>query len=265
MNTASTSTAEPSASSLSDLVTERPDWESAPDVQITCPHCKTTHWHNKWLASIFPNTPCDPCSESYKARLEESAYQDTISTTKDFLDTFLPVSLQNTDPDKIPDQSAMKKTLAWKPNTSGKGLTLTGPSRSGKTRSLALLLKRLVEKHHLQPMTFFPGEFHVELIEHIRSERNYKRWRNKISSTPILAIDDLFAETLTPRTESAYFEILDSRINNALPTFFTTQFNAKDAANLFNSKNRANAFLNRLNENTTIIPFANQSIFPIKH
>ena len=251
-------------STLSELVEDYPDWENAPQVRISCPHCETTHWHNQMLASIFPDTPCDACADTYKARLDENTYQGTISTTKDFLDAFLPVSLQDTDPDKIPDQSALAKTLAWSPNKHGKGLTLTGPSRSGKTRSLSLLLKTIALDSKKTPQTYFPGEFHTDLIQKLRSEQNYKHWRQSLSRTPFLAIDDLFAEPLTPRTEAAYFEILNSRMNNYMPTFFTTQYTAQQAADLFSSKTRAVAFFNRLQEATTIIPFKPQSAFPLK-
>ena len=104
-------------------------------------------------------------------------------------------------------------------------------------------------------MIFFPGQFHVELLENLRSERNYRRWRKQVTHSPALILDDLFAETLTPRIESAYFEIIDSRMTHNNPTFITTQFIASDAAKLFQSPNRGNAFLARLKEATTIIPF----------
>ena len=240
--------------SLASLVNDHPDWENSPKAQVNCPHCGNTHWHNQSLASVFKETPCDPCADAYSTRLGGNPYDDPIQTTQSILDALLPPSFRDTDPSLL-DQDTLSRTLAWKPNNQGIGLYLVGPSRSGKTRTICLLAKQLVEEHNLTPRIYFPGQFHVDLLENIRSERNYRIWRNSTHNAPILILDDLFAETLTPRIESAYFELIDSRMNQRLPTFITTQFIASDAAKLFSSPHRGLAFLARLKESTSVIPF----------
>jgi len=235
---------------LSELVSDHPDWENAPKTQVTCPHCENTHWHNGLLASIFHNTPCDPCSKAYNARLESEVYDDPIQTQQSIIATLLPPALIDTDPSRIPP--LLEPVLNWKPNPRGIGLWIAGDTRTFKSRSLALLIKRLVEER-TPVTTFFHGAFHDDLLDCIRSSRSLRKWKRKIASIPVLAIDDLFATKLTEHAESTIFEILDSRVHAYLPTIVTTQATKAEAKRMFASNKRHEAFYARIKEYFTLV------------
>jgi len=256
MHSTSEPTKEPSPvseslpTSLSSLVNDHPDWENSPKVQINCPRCGNTHWHNQSLASVFKESPCDPCSSAYSTRLGDNPYDDPIQTTQSILDTLLPPSFRDTDPFRIPP--LLQPVLKWKPNPKGIGLWITGDTRTFKSRSLSLLIKRLTEEN-VPVTTFFHGAFNDELLDVIRSSRSLRAWKRKTSSVPVLAIDDLFATKLTEHAESSIFEIIDSRIHSYLPTLVTTQVTSKEAKLIFASHKRHEALFARIKESFTLV------------
>jgi len=239
--------------SFTELVTEFPHWEDAPMTQVSCPHCLKTHYHNKMLATLFPDTPCDPCAESYNA--QGSVYDSDpslapVQTLQALLAPLLPLALIDTDPAKIPPR--LKPITDWAPNSKGIGLWITGDTRTFKSRSLALLIKKLAQDKH-KITTFFHGAFHDDLLHCIRSSKSLRDWKRKITSIPILAIDDLFATKLTEHAESTIFEILDARIHSYLPTLVTTQITKTEAKRMFASNKRHEAFFARIKEYFTLV------------
>jgi len=228
-------------SSLLELVTDFPDWEKGPEVKVECPECGTSHQHNKYLAAVYKETVCDDCASVYAVdRAKEVEFKIPNKAEE-----HIPKLYLDTDPNRLP--YAQRYAVENWSKAKGRGLWLVGDTRTGKTRTLCLLLKKLIDEGE-SVRVFFHGAFGDDLMEVMRSERSYKKWKREIATAPILAIDDLFANKLTERAESSLFEILDERIAYDRPTFVTTQVAKQDAAKVFHSKTRHLAFFARIKE-----------------
>ena len=228
------------------------DWEAGDDVQVTCPECQGTFLHNEHLNRIFPNTHCDDCCESVMAKKVAEANAVNPVSMQDKITSTIPRIHLDTELERLP-YPQRQQVLNWEA-TQAKGLWLVGHTRTGKTRSLCMLIEKLIRAGH-EVDAHFHGRFTDDLLEVIRSERSFKAWKNKISRVPVLAIDDLFSNKMTERSEASLFEILDERISWERPTLVTTQVTAKDAQERFHSAKRCHAFFARVKEFFTIVPF----------
>ena len=203
--------------------------------------------HNEHLAKQFSRVVCDPCSDEYNQRSEELEF-----AVEELVEEVVPPLYRKSELDKLPFPKLVGDVLAWRYAAGARGLWITGQTRAGKTRSLCILLDRLV-REQVEIRAFFHGSFGDELLEVMRSDRNFRRWKKKIAAAPLLVIDDLFEEKLTERTETALFEILDERIAHLRPTLVTTQVTASDAREIFHSVNRGNAFFARIREFFSVV------------
>jgi hypothetical protein len=235
-------------STLAELVTEHPDWENAPKIKVTCPHCDQTHWHNQLLASVFPNTSCDACTDMHRQSLYGDAYPDPNQREREILEANLPPALVDTDPNRIPPN--LKQVVNWQPNP--KGLWITGNTRTFKSRAISALVKKLIKQNNT-PRTFFHGSFHDELLSLAKYAQPLLQFKLTMQATPILVIDDLFAQKLSEFSESFLFDLLDARTLHYLPTIISTQVTAKDAKSIFTSTLRLEAFFARIKEHFTLV------------
>lgn len=230
------------------------DWEAGDDIHVRCPECKGTFLHNEHLARVFPETHCDDCCESIMQRLahEDAMQGKEVVAANDKIKGMIPSLYLDTDLERLP-YPQRQKALDFNPNQP-KGLWMVGHTRTGKTRTLCLLIEKLIREGH-EVDAQFHGRFTDDLLEVIRSERSFKAWKNKMARVPILAIDDLFSNKLTERSEASLFEILDERVSWKRPTLVTTQVTAKDAQARFHSTKRCQAFFARVKEFFTIVAF----------
>ena len=188
---------------------------------------------------------CDSCCDDYHARedLEEPAPFPLLPLNK-----LLPPLYLQTNPTQLPKtgQNLWAQIKGWKPDHTGKGIYILGQSRTGKTRTMCLLLQSL----HTQGIgfkLFLAGEFHTAMLEAKRGP-SYRVWRDECIKAPVLAIDDLFAEKITEASQAALFEIIEQRMGLFLPVIITTQVKKKNAIELFPDPKRGESLLNRLRE-----------------
>lgn len=238
-------------SSLVDLVANFPDWEQGDDVLVVCRQCGVKHSHNKFLAAVFPNSPCDSCSEEYAQTKPEEV--KVTAPLDQRLTAAIPARYLKTDPERLPFK-ALGTVLAWNNSPKGRGLWINGTSRTGKTRAVCLLIEQLI-KADKEVAVFFHGDFSDKLLEVIRSDRSYRKWKREMGTVPILVLDDLFGSKMSERSEVALFEILDQRIANYLPTIISTTVGAKDTASVFVSQTRRSSFFARIREFFEIVTF----------
>lgn len=104
----------------------------------------------------------------------------------------------------------------------------TGSGR-GKTHILVSLYKRIVYRYMI-PAIFITEE---QIYSRIREsfDNSYiteKKQMGKFKNIPFLFIDDLGATKITAWKNEMLTAILDSRSNNYLPTFFTSNFHPDD-------------------------------------
>ena len=225
----------------------------APKVDRACPHCGRVEKWTAIEAAAFASLACAFCCDEQN---KHGNPERTVTLVKDRLEKTIPPLYRETDRARLEKETTAEQVaeaLQWAPGSQAKSLAFVGDTRAGKTRTLCLLLDKLV-RDRVKVRAFFHGSFYDELLEVIRSDRNFRKWKNDIINEELVAIDDLFAEKLTERGESSLFDILDARICHKRPTFITTQITKKEGLGRFASVKRAEAFFARLNEFFKLIP-----------
>jgi len=222
----------------------------------TCPDCGKKEMWNPIYFGIVPTARCEPCLEIAKKKEREQGDEEKETKHLEQKSSLIPPLYHSTDFNRLP-YPQRDEVGRWRPQKDGKGLWVVGDTRQGKTRTICLLLDALIKEGH-SVKTFFHGNFNDELVEVIRSERSFRKWKYEITSANILFIDDLFASKLTERVESSMFDILDERISWNRPTLITTQLTAKEAKQRFHSPKRCEAFFARVKEFFQVVSFVPQ-------
>ena len=110
-----------------------------------------------------------------------------------------------------------------------KGLYLTGSFGSGKTYLVSALFNELAKQNINSVIVYFP-----EFLRTLKSsfndlENSYNDRFNYIKNIPLLLIDDIGAENLTVwGRDEILGTILQYRMQENLPTFFTSNLNLKE-------------------------------------
>lgn len=231
-------------------------------IDLPCRECGTNVNWSKDVYEFFGSNPdiivCDPCCEQ-AARDEQEEKRN--NQTLDPIENLIPQYYLETDFNLLPRQAQMiwrygyeNKGISSPPiqewnKSSGRGIYILGASRTGKTRTMTTLLKRL-HGEGVPFKLFEAGQFHASLTEAKRSNISsaYTRWRDDQIKVPVLAIDDLFAEKLTESIQAGLFEIIEQRMARKLPILITTQVKRSNAVKQFMDPQRGEALLNRLRE-----------------
>jgi len=234
------------------------------DIVVPCRECEKDVPYKSSTLAFFDNNPrivvCDDCCNEANHREQVKTHFKAPMLP---LEHCIPVYYLETDFNKLPDPAKgiwrygyeyinkEKERVSnppiqkWDPNQS-RGIYILGASRTGKTRTLCTLLRR-IHGEGVNFKLFEAGQFHAALNDAKRSSF-YTRWRDEVISYPVLAIDDLFAEKLTETVQAGLFEIVEQRMGRKLPILITTQVKRDDAIKQFADPRRGEAFLNRLKE-----------------
>ncbi len=124
-------------------------------------------------------------------------------------------------------QSFMEEYLKTK---KGKGLYLCGSFGSGKTYMLAALFNELAKKGVESCMVYYP-----ELLRLLKSSfgSSYEEKFTMVKKAPLLLLDDIGAENVTPWSRDEVLgPILQYRMEEELPTFFTSNFTLEELEKL---------------------------------
>ena len=158
-----------------------------------------------------------------------------------------PTLYRDTDPARLgctPQSRA--KVLSWQYGP--QGLLIGGPSRTGKTRLVYLLLARL---HHLErrKVTALSSTAFSHEISALFGEGGGRgeAFVNRLTRVPVLFIDDVGKGRLTERVEAEFFHVIETRTSERLPTILTTNLNG-DAFAATWSADRAQPLLGRFQE-----------------
>lgn len=107
------------------------------------------------------------------------------------------------------------------------GMYIHGPFGTGKSFILGAIANELKERHIYTTILYFP-EFIRELKNGF-SDGTYSERLNKVKNTPVLMLDDIGAEDLTPWVRDEVLgPILNYRMMNNMPTFFSSNFDFKE-------------------------------------
>lgn len=176
---------------------------------------------------VFYYTPC-----KYQRQLEETnKYQENIYTFD------IPKEIKNAKmKDIYTDDQSRLETIKWLKNFLDnykkddfiKGLYLTGNFGTGKTYLISAMLNELAKRGSKIAIIYFP-EFLRSLKASFSDDESYNYTFNYIKKIEILLIDDIGAETTTPwGRDEILGTILQYRMQEQLPTFFTSNLNIKE-------------------------------------
>lgn len=161
---------------------------------------------------------CDHCkdkNELYRRSVEEQYLRYWHSIT--------PPEYRNTDVDKLPLAELSKKVLRFEiDNRKEKpGLWLYGASGLGKTRTMYLLLYKLICKG--KSIRLYKGdEFNNEVGQVFSDISGWKEWQRGLLNADVLVFDDFGKGVLTERVQQAIFSIIEMRMSYNKPIIVTT-------------------------------------------
>jgi len=212
---------------------------------------------------FFVTPFCDACVLDIKRREREAEEEDEKArwlkaTTKRWMDAWGgPASAYHkTNFDKLPLPHHSNKALLWTPDEQ-LGLILVGPSGSGKSRTMYLLLDRLRRERQIiadvQPCI----QLRQKIVSAARSRHESDRHDliTQLATAPVLYLDDLGQMNNTDAAAEALLEIVELRHRAELPTLATTQFSDEEFIKTFKQRQTGEAIARRLGESSHIIKF----------
>lgn len=179
----------------------------------------------------------------------------------------VPDEIKNANMKKIYKSDKKRyNTIAWlvsfiknyKDNSHQKGLYLYGNFGSGKTYLIAATLNELAKEGIKSAIVFWPeflNDLKASFNSRIKTEFDTKY--NSIRKAPILLIDDIGAESVTSWSrDDILCPILQYRMDNKLPTFFTSNLDLKSLEQRLSITNKgddivsAGRIISRINQLT---------------
>lgn len=111
-------------------------------------------------------------------------------------------------------------------------IVLMGPVGRGKTQFAFAMLREMFRRCEkvIWPRYFTSAELDSILLEAVKSEQGDKFRVQDIASQDLLFIDDFGRETSSERIRRQYFEIINLRYANNLPTIISTNLSMEEIA-----------------------------------
>lgn len=209
------------------------------------------------LMRIAQKIICNDCGDTRNQKYQAQSQAIRLMRLNEKVQALIPAQFQDTTRDRIPNQKAWDKAMAWQYNP--RGLILHGGSGRGKSRTAWALLKRECELNRT-----VVGISHSDfsfLVTHFSSAHEAKQWTEIVCACDLLLIDDLCKAELTKdkdsrarQSEDILWLILEKRWNNNLPNVFTSEFTGDYLKDRF-SPEKGTALVRRLREFQDAIHF----------
>lgn len=204
---------------------------------------------------------CESCEKIF---YNKQTYRFEISDV--IKKNILPIYRNTTEAElraNLVNPAVLDKVLSWK--MGAQGLALIGRTGCGKTRSLALLLKRLISVDLVgiesSLMVYYAGELERAIMESFGNKaKSYAELMRRLETCGLLVIDDFGKEKFTERYEVSVFQIFEKRTANQLPIIFTTNYKGKSLKARFSDQNNYEPFSRRLNEFFDRVVFTRKEI-----
>ncbi len=163
----------------------------------------------------------------FKQQLEkETAYLKNINVigTSVYLKDAKMKDIYTNDKNRFATITSIKNFITNYPQDKHqKGLYLCGNFGCGKTYIISAMLNELAKKGYKSAIIFWP-DFLRELKASFQTDYNDKY--EYATKAPILLIDDIGAETITPwARDEILCPLVQYRMEHKLPTFFTSNLN----------------------------------------
>ena len=137
--------------------------------------------------------------------------------------------------DKSTNSKAVNECLTYCKNflknlKEGKGLFLTGTVGTGKTHLLAAIIDYMARlyKRKIIRVMYFTSTGLLNEIRNSYSNDTSEEFIDRVKRCSLLLIDDFGAEKTTDWVLETYFEIIDYRYSNLLPTIIATNLTDKE-------------------------------------
>jgi DNA replication protein DnaC len=220
---------------------------------ITCTQCNNPFERD--VPPEFTGFPvfklCPACIEANAAvRRAVTIKENAAKAVFNWLE-YCPPAFQDTDQTKLPFPKVTEQVLAWE--YQNRGLILYGKTRSGKTRTAWLLVKKQFEAGRTARVMDSMSGFEYAAIFNAGGMAALE-WVQARSKCSLLFLDDVFKVKLTESFEAAMFAIVDYRMNHNLPIIATlNDTGATLSARM--TGDRGEAFIARLREMADTIHF----------
>ena len=146
--------------------------------------------------------------------------------------------IYKTDKNRLPVIKELKNFINnYSGDNKTKGIYLHGSFGSGKTYLIAALFNELAKKDVKSVIVHVP-----ELLRDLKDSfsSDYSSKFSLLKHTPLLLLDDIGAEYLTAWGRDEVIEpILQYRMDEKLPTFFTSNFTLEELENHFSTTNNS--------------------------
>lgn len=178
------------------------------------------------------------------------------------LDKVTPLAFAQTDQSRLPEDQ-LAEALTWATNKTQLplNLLLAGKTGVGKTRIAWEALKTRYmnagKNAKGEIINLSIGWKPTAIGAESFTRRINKEWElmDKLTWAKLLLLDDLGKERTTPTAESAIFELIRERMDNGLPTIYTTNFSPSTLVQRFVQKETGEAISRRLDESCLKLVF----------
>lgn len=229
-----------------------------------CPLCGKQH-EVVTLAGFretFANCVCDDCEAKHKAELDEREHAEVKMRRRHQLQSqFAAISrhaqalVREVRRDLLPDAAAFDRVQSWRYGTGEEcSLMLCGGTGVGKSRALWALVRRLMVEDGLEVWWQNMDEFAADAIDAARTGRE-KAWVDSLVRVPVLVLDDLGKERLTPAPEGMLFSVVRQRCDREVPMLVSTQFQPDKLEQRFSLAETGTALVRRLGEYSQMVVF----------
>lgn len=184
---------------------------------------------------------CAECSAARKVQALEERWA-----------SFCPPRFRATEFEKLPCQAASRRCMEWVWGPTG--LLMHGETRTGKSRTAWLILKReMIEKgRSVAVLNSTSGiKFAATFSESCAAAQAWVEHHQKVN---VLLMDDSWKAKVTDAFENAVFSIVDYRSEYCLPIIATTNDTA-DTMKVRMTADRATPLIERLKEFCVDVPF----------
>lgn len=162
--------------------------------------------------------------------------------------SIMPKDFQTTDIKRL-HATAVSEAKAWSmtPETSFLNLLIHGQTGVGKTRLAWLCLR----KRYIENATTSKA---IGAETFTRRMLNEKDLMQQMIKVPLLLLDDIGKERATATAEACLFELIRERMDNHMPTIYTTNYTNEEFTHRFNHKQTGTAITRRLKDSCKVVP-----------
>lgn len=162
---------------------------------------------------------------------------------------------------KIPDRVAAEKALRWQ-TSHPKGLILLGDSGAGKTRTVYLLLRRILLEQGIRPMIKKCAKLRHEIAAAAKSDDEKARpaLMKAMIDAPLLFLDDLGQMSPTDSLGEALFDVIEERTQLGRHIIATSQIGGDELIAKFRDQKQGEALSRRLMDHCYKVTFTRDNL-----